>query len=74
VLKRWEMNNRRITLDGNVASSDAVQALENRLRDGTHRVRRQESEPVKEGGQYPWHLQVEVEVVDESASVEGQQR
>lgn len=73
VLKRWEMNNRRITLDGNVASSDAVQALENRLRDSTHRVRRQESEPVKEGGQYPWHLQVEVEVVDESASAEGQQ-
>jgi hypothetical protein len=73
VLKRWEMNNRRITLDGNVASSDAVQALENRLRDGTHRVRRQESEPVKEGGKYPWHLQVEVEVVDESAIAEGQQ-
>lgn len=74
VLKRWEMNNRRITLDGNVASSDAVQELENRLRDNTHRVRRQESEPVKEGGQYPWHLEVEVEVVDGTDSAEGQQR
>jgi hypothetical protein len=73
VLKRWEMNNRRITLDGNVASSDAVQALENRLRDKTHRVRRQESEPVKEGGQYPWHLQVEVEVVDEAVGTEAAQ-
>jgi hypothetical protein len=73
VLKRWEMNNRRITLDGNVASSDAVQTLENRLRDETHRVRRQEREPVKEGGQYPWHLEVEVEVVDGAASAEGQQ-
>jgi hypothetical protein len=73
VLKRWEMNNRRITLDGNVASSDAVQALENRLRDKTHRVRRQESEPVKKGGQYPWHLQVEVEVVDEAVGTEAAQ-
>jgi hypothetical protein len=73
VLKRWEMINRRIALDGNVTSSNAVQTLENRLRDETHRVRRQESEPVKDGGQYPWHLEVEVEVVDGAASAEGQQ-
>jgi hypothetical protein len=73
VLKRWEMNNRRITLDGNLASSAAVQTLENRLRDETHRVRRQESEPVKEGGQYSWHLEVEVEVVDGAVRAEGPQ-
>jgi Tfp pilus assembly PilM family ATPase len=64
VLKRIEINNRRVTLTGNVANSAAVQPLENRLRDGGHRVRREQSEPAADGGQYPWQVQVVVDIVD----------
>lgn len=64
VLKRIDINNRRVVLTGNVANSAAVQPLENRLRDGGHRVRREQSEPATDGGQYPWQVQIVVDVVD----------
>ena len=72
VLKRFELNNRQLSLTGNVTSIAAVQPLENRLRDDGHRVRRERSEPLKEGGQYPWQVQIVVDVTDPTA-VEGQQ-
>jgi hypothetical protein len=64
VLKRIDINNRRVVLNGNVASSAAVQPLENRLRDDGHRVRREQSDPTTDGGQYPWQVQIVVDVVD----------
>jgi hypothetical protein len=64
VLKRIDINNRRVVLVGNVASTAAVQPLENRLRDDGHRVRREQSDPVAEGGQYPWQVQIVVDVVE----------
>jgi hypothetical protein len=64
VLKRIDINNRRVMLNGNVASSAAVQPLENRLRDDGHRVRREQSDPAEDGGQYPWQVQIVVDVVD----------
>jgi hypothetical protein len=63
MLKRIDINNRRVVLNGNVASSAAVQPLENRLRDDGHRVRREQSDPVADGGQYPWQVQIVVDVV-----------
>lgn len=64
VLKRVDINQRKLVLAGNVAGSSAVQSLENRLRDENHRVRRERSEPDAEGGKYPWQVQIVVEVVD----------
>jgi hypothetical protein len=66
VLKRFDLTNRRLILTGNVASSAAVQPLENRLRDTGHRVRREQSDPTTDGGQYPWQVQIVVDVVDGS--------
>jgi hypothetical protein len=71
VLKRIDINNRRVVLEGRVASSAAVQPLENRLRDDGHRVRREQSDPVTDGGQYPWQVQIVVDVL-EGQSVETQ--
>jgi hypothetical protein len=71
VLKRVDLTNRRLILTGNVASAAAVQPLENRLRDTGHRVRREQSDPATDGGQYPWQVQIVVDVVDGSP-VEGQ--
>jgi hypothetical protein len=71
LLKRIDINNRRVLLGGNVASSAAVQPLENRLRDDGHRVRREQSDPATEGGQYPWQVQIVVDVVD-GQSMEAQ--
>lgn len=65
VLKRIDINNRRVVLNGNVTSIAAVQPLENRLRDDSHRVRREQSDPATDGGQYPWQVQIVVDVVDE---------
>jgi hypothetical protein len=64
VLKRIDINNRRIVLDGMVTSSAAVQPLENRLRDNGHRVRREQSDPATDGGQYPWQVQIVIDVVE----------
>ncbi len=66
VLKRVDLTNRRLILTGNVASAAAVQPLENRLRDTGHRVRREQSDPTTDGGQYPWQVQIVVDVVDGS--------
>jgi hypothetical protein len=72
VLKRFELNNRQLSLTGNVTSIAAVQPLENRLRDNGHRVRRERSEPLKEGGQYPWQVQIVVDITDPAAAAEEQ--
>ncbi len=71
VLKRFDLTNRRLVLTGNVASSAAVQSLENRLRDNGHRVRREQSVPITDGGQYPWQVEIVVDVVD-AGTAEGQ--
>ncbi len=71
MLKRLDLANRRLVLTGNVASAAAVQPLENRLRDNGHRVRRDQSDPITDGGQYPWQVQIVVDVVD-AGTTEGQ--
>ena len=71
VLKRLDLTNKQLVLTGNVASAAAVQSLENRLRDNGHRVRREQSDPVTDGGQYPWQVQIVVDLVD-AGTTEGQ--
>ncbi len=71
ILQRIDLTNRRLVVTGNVASNATVQPLENRLRDTGHRVRRERSEPAPDGGQYPWQVQIVVDIVD-SDPVEGQ--
>lgn len=71
MLKRFDLTNRRLVLTGNVASAAAVQPLENRLLDNGHRVRRDQSDPITDGGQYPWQVQIVVDVVADGPS-EGQ--
>jgi hypothetical protein len=66
VLKRIDITNRRLVVTGNVASAAAVQPLENRLRDTGHRVRREQSDPATDGGQYPWQVQIAVDVMKDA--------
>ena len=70
VLSRLEFNNRRIILAGKVATSASVQPLENRIRDESHRVRRERSEPADDGGQYNWEVQIAVDLLDQTPEVQ----
>lgn len=68
VLKRIDITKRTVVLEGNVARHEAVRPLENRLRDTGHRVRREQSEPADDGGQYPWRVQIAIDILDQSTA------